>query len=89
MGLTPKWFTADSWYSSISNLKYLRSLGINFQVGVKSDRIVSTQKGVHEQVGQIDFIPEQGLITHLKKFGFIKLFRTTDPDNTKRPLYCI
>lgn len=83
-GLAPKWFTADSWYSSISNLKYLRSLGINFQVGVKSDRIVSTQKGVHEQVGQIDFIPEQGLITHLKKFGFIKLFRTTDPDNTKR-----
>ena len=82
--LQPKWFTADSWYASITNLKYLRSLEINFQVGVKSDRIVSTQKGAAEQVGQIDCIPEQGLITYLKKFGFVKLFRTIDPDNTTR-----
>ena len=34
-GLHPAWVTADSWYSSIDNLKFLRNKEIGFLVGWK------------------------------------------------------
>lgn len=83
-GLSPAWITADAWYASIGNLKFFRGLELSFQVGVQSDRIVSTEPGVYEQVGQIRDIPDDGLYTHLKKFGFVKVFRTVGPDGDAR-----
>ena len=77
-GLRPQWLTADSWYASANNLKFLRSMELGFIVGLKSDRTVSLQKGEHQAVGQIDAIPTDGVRVHLRKFGFIKLFRTVD-----------
>lgn len=83
-GLRPARFTADSWYASLENLKFLRNQEISFQVGLKSNRTVSTQPGAYEQVGDIEHVPDDGLVTHLKGFDFIKVFRTVDPDGNAR-----
>lgn len=83
-GLRPARFTADSWYASLENLKFLRNQEISFQIGLKNNRTVSTQPGQYEQVGQIEHIADDGLVTHLKGFDFIKVFRTVDPDGDAR-----
>ena len=82
-GLRPGRVSADSWYSSLKNLKFLRQEEIGFLVGLKSNRTISTQPGAYQQVEQAD-IPEEGLFTHLKAFGFIKVFRTVAQDGDAR-----
>lgn len=82
-GLRPKWITADSWYSSLENLKFLRNLEVNFLVGLEKNRTVSTQPSVYQQVHEVS-IPEQGIYTHLKGFGFIQLFRTVSQEGDVR-----
>lgn len=73
-GLKPSMVTGDSWYSSVANLKFLRNQKLGFLFGVEKNRIVSNEPGKYHQVRNIE-IPEQGLMTHLKEFGFIKLLR--------------
>ena len=82
-GLRPGRVSADSWYSSLKNLKFLKNEEIPFLVGLKSNRTISTEAHVYEQVGEAD-IPEDGLYTHLKGFGFIKVFRTVDQNDNAR-----
>ncbi|GAA4435596.1 hypothetical protein GCM10023188_27660 [Pontibacter saemangeumensis] len=74
-GLRPAWVSADSWYASLENLKFLRDKEVGFLIGLEANRIVSSLPGSHEQVGQIEAFPEQGLLTHLKGFDFVKVFR--------------
>lgn len=83
-GLRPRYFTADSWYSSLENLKFLKHQEIGFQVGLKGNRIVSTAPNSYTKVEDLEQLPEEGLVTHLKGFGFIKVFRTEYPDGTVR-----
>jgi Transposase DDE domain len=73
-GLKPRIVTGDSWYSSVANLKFLKNQKLGFLFGVEKNRTVSNEPGKYEQVGTLA-IPAQGLITHLKEFGFIKLLR--------------
>ncbi|MDO1445635.1 transposase [Rhodocytophaga aerolata] len=82
-GLRPAWITADSWYSSLENLKFLRNLEVNFMVGLEKNRIISTQPSLYEQVGQVA-IPQEGLYTHLKGFDFITVFRTVCQEGDER-----
>jgi len=82
-GLRPEWITADSWYSSLENLKFLRNLEVNFLMGLEKNRIVSTQPSLYEQVGQV-LIPPEGLYTHLKGFDFIEVFRTVSQEGDVR-----
>jgi len=79
-GLRPAWVSADSWYASVENLKFLRDKEVGFLIGLEANGIVSTQPGSYEQVGQIEAFPEQGLFTHLKGFDFVKVFRTVDKE---------
>ncbi|WP_442949458.1 IS701 family transposase [Nostoc sp.] len=65
--------TGDSWYSGVENLKFLRNQKLGFLFGVEKNRTVSNELG-YCQVRSLE-IHEQGLITHLREFGFIKLFR--------------
>ncbi len=83
-GLRPAWVSADSWYASIDNLKFLRNQEVGFLVGLEANRIVSTTPGCNEQVGQIEAIPTEGLFTHLKGFDFVKVFRTVDKEDHVR-----
>ena len=73
-GLKPSIVTGDSWYSSIANLKFLKNQKLGFLFGIEKNRTVSNQPGKYQQVSSLD-IPDEGLVTHLKEFGFIKLLR--------------
>lgn len=73
-GVKPKIVTGDSWYSSIENLKFLRNQKLGFLFGIESNRTVSDQPNQYAQVKNLE-IPNQGWLTHLKGFGFVKLFR--------------
>ena len=73
-GLRPRLVTGDSWYSGVENLKFLRNQKLGFLFGVEKNRTVSNEPGKYSQVGNLE-ISEEGLITHLKEFGFVKLFR--------------
>ena len=75
--------SADRWYSSLKNLKFLKKEEIPFLVGLKSKRTISTEAHVYQHVSEAD-IPEDGLYTHLKGFGFIKVFRTVDQNDNAR-----
>ena len=72
--LKPSMVTGDSWYSSIANLKFLRNQKLGFLFGVEKNRTVSNEHRKYSQVSSLD-IRDEGLITHLKEFGFIKLLR--------------
>lgn len=82
-GLKPKIVTADSWYASTANFKFLRNQELSFLFGIEKNRIISTHAGQYEQVGAAT-IPEEGLYTHLKEFDFVKVFQTVDQDNDVR-----
>jgi hypothetical protein len=70
-GLEPEMVVADSWYSSLKNLKSVRSHGWNWVMGLKKNRLVNKP---HIQLCELD-IPERGLKVHLKGYGWIKVFR--------------
>jgi len=69
--LMPEMVVADSWYSSLDNLKAVRSHGWEWVMGLRSNRLVNKP---HVQVKALD-IPDEGLAVHLKGYGWIKLFR--------------
>ncbi len=73
-GLRPWLVTGDSWYSGVENLKFLRHQKLGFLFGVEKNRTVSNEPQEYRQVQSLE-IPESGLVTHLKEFGFVKLFR--------------
>lgn len=73
-GLKPRLVTGDSWYSGVENLKFLRNQKLGFLFGVEKNRTVSNEPGKYCQVSTLE-IPDEGLMSHLKEFGFVKLFR--------------
>jgi len=70
-GLSPEMVVADSWYSSLDNVKSIRSHGWDWVMGLKGNRLVGKP---HIQISQLD-IPDEGLKAHLKGYGWIKVFR--------------
>jgi hypothetical protein len=81
-GLKPVMVTGDSWYSSEKNLKAIKNNSLGFMFAIKSNRTVSIEKGVWQQVQKIN-IPENGLIVWLKSYGNVKLFRTRLKDQLR------
>jgi hypothetical protein len=63
----PAWVTADCWYSSIGNLKFLTNKEAGFLAGLESNRLISTAPHQYERVGAA-VIGTTGLYTHLKGF---------------------
>ena len=82
-GLHPAWVTADAWYSSVENLKFLRNKEVGFMVGLEKNRIISTVPHHYEPVGEAA-IGAEGLYTHLKGFDYVKVFRTVDTEDHER-----
>jgi hypothetical protein len=69
-GVKPEAVIADSWYSSLDNLKCIRDFGWNFVMGLRKNRTVN--KG--EKLADVD-IPDEGLRIHLRGYGWITVFR--------------
>jgi putative transposase len=64
----------DSWYSSIDNLKLIRTLKWHWCTRLKFNRLVDPDHTYNRSVSDID-IPPEGRIVHLRQYGFIKVFR--------------
>jgi len=73
-GFMPRAVLFDAWYASLANLKLIRSSGWVFICGLQADRTVSLTPGMHQKLDSLD-IPQQGIICHLKGFGFIKVIK--------------
>jgi hypothetical protein len=71
-GLTPKFVTGDSWYSSRENLQFLKNKELGFLMGVAKNRKVCILSGQWVLVSTLD-IPNDGLVVHLKQFGQVRL----------------
>jgi hypothetical protein len=69
-GLNPEAVIADSWYSSLDNLKCIRDQGWDWVMGLRKNRVVN--RG--ERLDNLE-IPEEGLTVHLRGYGWIKVFR--------------
>lgn len=69
--LHPEMVVADSWYSSLGNLKAIRSHGWDWVMGLRSNRLVGKP---HQQLRTLT-IPDEGLVTYLKGYGWVRVFR--------------
>lgn len=74
-GFVPQLVVFDSWYSSLDNLKLLRTLGWPWLTQLKSNRQVSIDRSGNRAICEI-LIPMQGRLVHLKGYGWLKVFRT-------------
>jgi hypothetical protein len=75
-GVEPDFVTGDSWYSGIKNMKSIKNNGLSFLFALKSNRLVSVERGKYVQIKDIE-IPENGLEVWLRNFGQVKIFRTS------------
>jgi hypothetical protein len=82
-GLRPAWVSADAWYSSLENLKFLRKHELGFLVGLEKNRTLSEREHEYRRVEELA-LPERGRVLHLRGFGFVSVFRTIDKNNDVR-----
>ena len=82
-GLRPAVVSADSWYSGVENLKFLRKQGLGFLIGLEKNRIVSQREHEYVPVEALE-LPACGKVVHLRKFGFVTVFRTLDKNHEPR-----
>ena len=61
---------ADAWYSSLNNIKCIRSFGWSWVVGIRKNRKVNR----NETLKNLD-IPHEGLEVHLRGYGWVRVFR--------------
>lgn len=66
----PEAVIADSWYSSLDNLKFIRDYGWNFVMGLRKNRVVNKNEKLENLT-----IPDEGLRIHLRGYGWIHVFR--------------
>lgn len=69
-GVKPLAVVADSWYSSLDNLKCIRDYGWTWVMGLRKNRVVN--KGI--SLEGLD-IPSDGLKVHLRGYGWIMVYR--------------
>lgn len=69
-GVTPEAVIADSWYSSLNNVKCIRDLGWIWVMGLRKNRSVNRKEKLANLV-----IPEEGLKVHLRGYGWITVYR--------------
>ena len=76
---TPEYVCFDSWYSSLANLKLIRTLGWQWLTRLKANRLVNPDGTGNRPVSACD-IRNGGTRVHLKGYGFILVFRIDTPD---------
>lgn len=74
-GFSPKLVAFDSWYSGLENLKLVRNHGWLWLTQLKSNRLINTDGTGNRAISEW-LIPPHGLKTHLKGYGWIKVFKT-------------
>lgn len=69
-GLNPEAVVMDAWYSSLDNLKAIRSHGWIWVTVLRKNRIVNRNVPLETL-----HIPEEGLSVHLRGYGWITVFK--------------
>ena len=77
-GFEPECVIFDSWYSSLPNLKAIRSYGWTWLTQLKNNRHVNPDCSGNRAVSQVEIV-ETGTVVHLKGYGFIKVFKIVTP----------
>ena len=75
----------DSWYSSLENLKRIRSHGWPWLTRLKSNRQINPDGSGNVPVSALE-TGADGRRVHLKGYGFIKVFRTVSPGRRRAAL---
>jgi putative transposase len=78
-GFMPRYVCFDSWYSSLENLKQIRSFGWQWLTRLKSNRLVNPDRSGNRVLSECT-ISGDGTRVHLKGYGFILVFRIDTPD---------
>lgn len=69
-GFEPDYVMADSWYSSLENMKHIVKLGWKFIMGLKENRLVNEVQGQYVAVSALDWTQKHVRKVWLKGFGF-------------------
>lgn len=70
-GFEPDYVMADSWYSSLDNMKAIVKLGWKFIFGLKENRLVNEIQGQYVAVSSLDWTKKQVRKVWLKGYGFV------------------
>ena len=70
-GFSPHAVLFDSWYASVKNIKFIRGLEWRFICNLKSNRLVSEQKGTYVPIQDLNLANKQVRQVWLKEFGTI------------------
>ena len=73
-GMRPQCVCFDSWFSSLENLKLIRSLEWTWLGRLKSNRKVRVDFGAPQAISTVD-VPAPGRVVHLPGYGLIRVFR--------------
>ena len=71
----PDYVLADSWYSSLENMKFIQKLGWKFIIGLKENRLVNEIQGQYVSVCSLDWTKHSVRKVWLKGFGFVLVAR--------------
>lgn len=78
-GFAPHYVCFDGWYSSLANLKTIRTLGWDWLTRLKANRLVNPDGHGNRPLSACA-IRNGGTRVHLKGYGFILVFRIDTPD---------
>lgn len=78
-GFAPQCVVFDGWYSSLDNLKLIRSYGWVWLTRLKRNRHVNPNNTENRPLSETDILPT-GTVVHLKGYGFVKVFKIVTPD---------
>lgn len=74
-GFQPQYVLADAWYSSMANLRMIRTLDWKFIMGLKENRIVNMTQGANIAVSALDWNKKHVHKVWLRDFGFVLVAR--------------
>lgn len=81
---SPRYVLMDSWYSSVTNLKYIvRTCGWQWITNLKSNRQVSLTQGTYTAIADLNLAEKQVRKVWLKEYGFILVCLMADQDGGK------
>lgn len=78
-GFTPQCIVFDSWYSSLENLKRIRTHGWNWLTRLKQNRHVNPDGKGNRPLSEVH-VKATGTVVHLKGYGFVKVFKLVAKD---------
>ena len=78
-GFRPRYVAFDSWYSSLENLKTIRTYGWRWVTRLKGNRQVNPDGTGNRALQDADIVAD-GSVVHLKGYGLIRVFWIVTPD---------